>query len=240
MARRYWPDGRAVGGRVSLSTKPPRWLTVVGVARDVKLTGLADQPRNVVWRPWAAEAGRWMTILVRGAGSRADDPASLAPAMRRALGEVDATLPVREVETMDAIAQESLWLGKLFGFLFGCFAAAALVLAVVGVYGVVAYQVAQRMREFGVRVALGATAGDVTRLVIGQGARLAALGLAIGVALALAMTRVLASALAGVSPTDPVVFAGVAATLAGAAVLAAYVPARRATRVSPVDVLRSE
>jgi putative ABC transport system permease protein len=193
-----------------------------------------------VWRPWAAEAGRWLTVLARGADTVAAAPAALAPSMRRALGEVDATLPVREVTTVDAVVRESLWLPKLYGFLFSCFAVAALVLAVVGVYGVVAYQVAQRLREFGVRIALGATAGDLYRLVLGHGGRLAAVGLGVGLALALGVTRVLASVLAGVSASDPAVFGGVSAALAAAALLATYVPARRATRANPTEVLRAE
>jgi hypothetical protein len=241
LARRSWPGESALGKRIAF----PRgdtlaWLTVVGVARDVGRAAAGERVPDVVWRPWASAAGRAMTLLVRAPSGRTEDAAALAPAVRRALAEADPSLAVEEVRTMDAVVSDSLWGERLYGVLFGSFAVAALVLAVVGVYGVVAYQVAQRMRELGVRVALGATAGDVLRLVVGEGARLAALGLAIGVVLALAVTRVLASALAGVSPTDPAVLGGVSALLVGAALLAAYVPARRATRVSPTEVLRSE
>jgi predicted permease len=241
MARRVWPGESALGRRVAFARgDSPRWLTVVGVARDLTLFAGGDRVPNQVWRPWAAAAGRTMTLLVRAASGGTEGAAALAPAVRRALADVDPTLPVEGVQTMDAIVRDSLWQPKLYGFLFGSFAAAALVLAVVGVYGVVAYQAAQRVREFGVRVALGATAGDVYRLVLGQGARLAGAGLAIGLALALGMTRVLASALAGVSATDPAVLALVCATLAGSALAATWIPARRATRANPTDVLKSE
>jgi ABC-type antimicrobial peptide transport system permease subunit len=177
-----------------------------------------------------------MTLLVLTTG----DAAALAPAARRAVAGLDAGLPVVEVETMTAIAHRSLWLPRLYGVLFGAFAGAAVLLAVVGVYGVIAYAVAQRVRELGVRVALGARPRDVARLLLADGARLAALGLGLGLPLTLAATGALRSTLHGVSPRDPAVLLATTVLLAAAALLATWVPARRAARVDPITALRAD
>ncbi len=242
LARRVWPDARESVSRVldrHLSFgrgAEARWLTVVGVARDAQIVGLDRGPELVVWRPRAVGVERNPTFLLRAAG----DPGALAPAVRAALRDVDPTLAVREVRTLPAIVEESLWRPRLFGRAFGTFAAAALALALVGVYGVVAYTVAERARELGVRLALGAQPADVYRVVLGGSARVAALGLAAGAALALALTRVLAAGLPNVSPRDPGVLAGAIAALAAATLAAAWGPARRAARLDPVASLRAE
>lgn len=223
-----------------------RWRTVVGVARDAQIVGLDRKPEFHVYLPQATTVERHTTYLLRaGCPSRAPraigcDPGALAPAVRAALREVDPTLAVVDVQAMPAMVQQSLWLPRLFGRMFGTFAGAALLLALVGVYGVVAYAVAERTRELGVRLALGARPRDVYRVVLGGGARVAALGLGVGAALALALTRVLASALPNVSPRDPGVLVGVVASLAAATLAASWAPARRATRVDPVEALRAE
>ena len=186
--------------------------------------------------PQAVTADRSPTFLLRTAG----EPGAVAPAARAALRDVDATVAVLDVQTMQAMVRQSLWRARLFGNTFGIFAAAALALALVGVYGVVAYTVAERRRELGVRLALGARPRDVYRVVLGGSARLAALGLGVGAALALALTRVLASALPNVSPRDPGVLLGVVTVLAAATLAASWVPARRATRLDPVASLRAD
>jgi ABC-type antimicrobial peptide transport system permease subunit len=160
--------------------------------------------------------------------------------VRAALREVDPTLGILNLQTMPAIMRQSLWQARLFSRTFGTFAAAAIVLALVGVYGVVAYTVAERTRELGVRLALGARPKDVYRVVLGGSARLAALGLGVGTALALALTQVLASALPNVSPRDPSVLLGVIVSLGAATLVASWAPARRATRLDPVVSLRTE
>jgi predicted permease len=238
LAHRYWPNETGIGKRIAFERgEHPKWLTIVGVSRDIALGSPGERPRHAVWRPWATAAGRTMTVLVR---ARNADAAALAPALRRAVSSVDPTIAVVSLSTLDDVVRDALWRFKLYGWLFGAFAAAALVLAVVGVYGVIAYQVAQRTRELGVRVALGARPTDVYRLVVGDGARLAGVGLVIGLVLAFGLTRVLRAGLRGVSATDPLVFGVVTVTLAGAALLACWIPARRATRVDPLSALRND
>jgi predicted permease len=238
MAARWWPGQDPIGRRVSFggAGADAPWRTVVGVARDVRQQRLARAPEEQAYLPFASFARREMTLLVRASG----DAAALAPAARRAVAGLDAGLPVVEVETMTAIAHRSLWLPRLYGVLFGAFAGAAVLLAVVGVYGVIAYAVAQRGRELGVRVALGARPRDVARLLLADGARLAALGLGLGLPLALAATGALRSTLHGVSPRDPAVLLATTVLLMAAALLATWVPARRAARVDPITALRAD
>ncbi len=240
LARRAWPTTSAVGRRLALrADSARRWLTVVGVARDVGLSRAGGRPASQLWLPWATAPSRTMSLLIatRGETSVA---ASLAPALRRAVTEVDRVLPIASLQTLDGIASDALWRFRLYATLFGAFAGVALVLAVVGVYGVVAYQVAQRTRELGVRVALGARPRDVERLVLGDGARMAGVGVALGLALASGLTRLLSAALHGVSATDPLVFGGVTVALSATVVFACWLPARRATRVDPMRALVGE
>lgn len=240
MARRWWPDGNALGRRVSFGGEgESQWFTIVGVVRDVRQRSLARPPMEQVYGPEAALGWGQATLVVR-ATPDAGDPAALAPAMRRTLAALDPALPFADLSTMGALVARSLWQQKLLVALFSTFAAVALALAVVGVYGVIAYGVAQRIPELGVRVALGAAPGDVYRLVVGDGARLAGAGLALGLVLALATTRLLAASLHGVSPTDPLVLGGVMAALGAAALAACWLPARRAVRVDPLVALRAD
>jgi ABC-type antimicrobial peptide transport system permease subunit len=168
------------------------------------------------------------------------DPMTLAPAVREVLKELDPDVPAFHVQTLEQAVSRSLWRQRLQGEVLGTFAALALLLAAVGIYGVISYAVAQRTRELGVRMALGATRGQVLGLVLGQGLRLAVAGVAIGIVAALALSRVVASLLYGVSATDLATFAGVPVALALIAMLATLVPARRATRVDPVVAMRTE
>lgn len=234
MARRHWPDGNAIGRR--LTTDGERWLTVIGIAPDVRQAHLKDAPVNQLYFPYAATGGRTMTFTLRTDG----DPLALAGAARRAVVAVDPLLAPLEVDAMSTIVGRSLWQQRVFGTMFGIFAAAALVLASVGLYGVVSYAVNQRVQEIGVRLALGAAPGDVRRLVLGHGARVVGASLVVGLLLAAALTRLMASMLYGVSVTDISLFAGVGTLLAAVALLATWLPARRAARVDPLVALRAE
>ncbi len=179
-----------------------------------------------------------MTVVVR----TVNDPAALSAAARREIWSIDKDQPIYSIRTMERVIAESeaVWLNRLFGMLFGVLAAVALVLAVVGVYGVISYSVSRRTHEIGIRMALGAQAGDVLRLVVGQGLILISIGVAIGLAGALAVTRVMASLLYGVSATDPVTFVTISLLLIVVALLASYIPARRAAKVDPMVSLRYE
>ena len=177
-----------------------------------------------------------VTVVVRTSG----DPAAMAPAVRRAIQEVDPNQPVFNVNTMEQVLSGSVASQRLSMFLLSMFAAVALVLAAVGIYGVMSYAVAQRTHEFGVRMALGAEARDVLRMVVRQGMQLTLLGVGVGLACALAMTRVMSSMVFGITATDPVTYGGVALLLAGVALIACLVPARRATKVDPIVALRYE
>lgn len=232
LAERFWPGEDPVGKRLRLSGP---WLTVVGVVPDVRLRSLDERATPQVYAPFTTGAPRSLTLLVR-TGS----PSATAPALRELVRAADPGVPLDEIVGMDEVLRRSLWQQRLFGGMFTAFALLALLLAVTGVYGVMAYAVSLRTHEIGVRMALGAGVGRVLRLVVGRGAGLAAAGLALGVAGAFALTRVLASLLYGVSATDPLAFVGSVAVLGGAALLACYVPARRAARLDPVVALRAE
>jgi putative ABC transport system permease protein len=233
LAERAWPGQDPVGRRINPGGE---WLTVVGVSPDVRLNALGEGPRPQLYTPFAREPRRAFTYLLRTAA----DPASVAAAARTAVREVDPALPVADLMGMDQVVRESLWQQRLFGGLFASFAAIALLLAVTGVYGVISYSVTQRTHEFGVRMALGAGAGAVRRLVLRGGAGMAAAGVGIGLAGAFGVTRVMRSLLYGVSPSDPASYAAVALVLGGACVAACLVPALRAMRVDPVQALRAE
>jgi putative ABC transport system permease protein len=237
MADRFWPKQEALGRRFSSGLGPDaEWLTVVGVVPTVQLRDLDTPPENQFYLPYAHAAWRTMSIILRVRG----DPAGFAPLLRRAVAEVDPTLPLFEVQTMSDVARLSYWDKRLYGLLFGSFALIALVLAAIGVYGVMSYAVSQRTHEIGVRVALGAQLRDVLGMVVRRGVLLTLLGLAIGLVGAFGLTRVLAGVLFGVSPTDPLSYIGISLVLFSVALIASYVPARRAAKVEPAVALRYE
>jgi ABC-type antimicrobial peptide transport system permease subunit len=211
---------------------------VVGVVGDVAQDGLGESgtPRPQVFlagRPWQV-----MALVVRG--SR--DVADIAALVRRTVRALDRDVPVYDLHTMrEMIANsESVWLPRFYGVLFGAFAFAALILAAVGMYGVIAFTVRQRTREIGIRVALGATRADVLRLVLSQSAKLSGAGLMLGLAAAIAGGRLLSGMLYGIRPTDPATLIMVPLLLAAVALAASYLPARRAARVDPTRTLRDE
>jgi putative ABC transport system permease protein len=238
LARRFWKNpADAIGKRFtfSLITDTARqWFTIVGVAADIKHRGLTAPPDLQGYLPYHQSGWNSAAIVVRTVG----DPASATRTVLAAIKQGDPQLPAFRVLSMEATIARSYWQRALYAKLFGAFAAIALVLAAVGVYGVISYTVTQRTQELGVRVALGAQRADVLRLIVGHGALLGAAGVSIGLAGAFAVTRFLRTLLFGVTPFDPASFAGVSLLLSAIVLLASYVPARKAMKVDPVVALR--
>ncbi|MGA9769129.1 MAG: ABC transporter permease [Blastocatellia bacterium] len=233
LARRYFPGEDPVGKRIKLEDKG---FSVVGIVGDVKHGGLDKEAEPTMYFTYRQQPYDSMVLLVRAAAN----PMSLMAAMRSAVLAVDKDQPVYEIRTIDDAISESITLPRYTAVLLSVFAAIALLLAAVGLYGVMSYVVTGRTHEIGIRMALGARTGDVLRLIVGQGLSLALIGLAIGVVAAFALTRLMSSMLYGVSATDTAIFLLVSALLAGVALLACAVPARRATKVDPMVALRYE
>jgi predicted permease len=238
LAREYWPDESPLGKRVRYG--PPEsnepWFTIIGVVGEVRHQRLDLQTRKTVYVPYQQVADPRMTLTVHTTAA----PAALADAVRAQVKELDADQPITDVRTMEEVVSRSVWQPRLYTILFGVFAAVALVLASVGIYGVMSYAVSQRTHEIGIRMALGAQAADVLKMVLGQGLMLALIGVAVGTAAAFALTRLMAALLYDVSATDPATFGTIALLLMGVASMACYVPARRAMKVDPMIALRYE
>ncbi|MBO0724571.1 MAG: ABC transporter permease [Blastocatellia bacterium] len=237
LARRYFPGEDPLGKRILFG---PRAWTIVGVAPDVRRYGLEEEVRPEFYRPYLQETGILGFVPVKLEVRAVGDSLNLAAAVRRQALAIDPDQPVFSMRTMERRLAESIAPRRFQMTLFGVFAAVALALAAVGIYGVIAHSVSLRTHEIGIRMALGAKPRDVLRMVVAQGMRLALIGLAIGLTGAFALTRVMASLLFSVSPTDPATFASVSALLAMIAFLATYLPARRATKVDPMIALRHE
>jgi putative ABC transport system permease protein len=239
MAKNLWPGEDAIGKHLTFGpTDTPnfRWSEIVGVVADVKHDGLQVASGMHAYGSQLQAAWPFQTIALRSQL----DPASLLASARQAIQSVDPNQPVFDAKSMSAIVGESLATRRLILTLFSLFAAVALVLAAVGIYGVIAYSVTQRTHEIGVRVALGAQGGDILRLVLKQGIVLAATGVAIGLAAAFAVTRLMATLLFEVRANDPLTFGLIALALVAVALAACYVPARRAMKVDPMVALRYE
>ena len=250
LARLSWPSGDAIGKRMTLDdprdrTHPVQWLTVIGVVRDVKQGSWTDAPTSEIWLPfqqdpvfYAGTAGPFtaMTLVVRTSAA----PQSLIKAIPEAVSRIDRNLPVSEVVSMEQVVADTLWQPRFNLQLMALFAALALALAAVGLYGVLSYSATQRTHEIGLRMALGAGRRDVLKLLVWQGLKLALTGAGLGLLAALALTRLMTKLLFGVSATDPLTFAGIILFLMLIVLAACLIPAHRATKVDPMTALRTE
>jgi predicted permease len=240
LARKYWPNEDPIGKQIMLGA-PGNYLNppspIVGIVGDTPDAGLDSPPIPVVFLPMrVAPWWSFFTYVIRTSGP----PEAVMPVVRRELRAAFPTVAIRNVQTMESVLHDSVAPARLSMRLIGAFAIVALITAALGVFGVLSFVVAQRTRELGIRMALGAAPGDVRRMVIGYGGRLAAAGLVIGLLGSLALTRLISKLLFGVAPTDPLTFASVSVILLGIGVLASWLPARRATRIDPIAALRSD
>jgi putative ABC transport system permease protein len=242
MARTYWRGRDPIGRRFRIGRNPQRPLiTVVGIVRDVRHNGVAAPIKEKFYIPhaqWHRSVGpmRSMYVVIRGS----DDVMRLAPTVRQAVRDVDPLVPIAGVRTMDDVVAAALSRPRFTSALFTIFSALAVLLAAVGIYGVLSYLVTQRTREIGIRLAIGASPRRVAREVLGRGLTLAGVGLALGAAAAVVLGRAVRVLLYGVAPADPLSFAAGGAVLLAAALAASYIPARRATAVDPVVALKAE
>jgi macrolide transport system ATP-binding/permease protein len=233
MARRYWPGGDALGRRLRLTKD---WLEIVGVAKDVKNRSLSEAPQPFLYLPLLQDYRSNMILVAR----TAIEPEKMFEAVRAEVAELDPEIPIFDAKTLEEHVGISLFLQRMAATLLSIFGLLALTLAVVGFYGVMAYSVSQRTRELGIRVSVGAGRRDVFKLILGQGLGISVVGLLAGLVASLAVTRLTANLLYGVSATDPVTFIVIALLLLCVTLLACYFPARRATKVDPMIALRVE
>ena len=238
MQRRYWPEGDVLGKRIKWGGWGDAWLTIVGVVTDVKVSTLEAETKPAIYTPifQMPRARSNVIYVVRSSG----DAAGVIAAIRREIRAVDSELPVYDIRTMNQVIADSVSERRFMMLLLFSFAVAALLLAAIGLYGVMSYAVTERTREIGIRMALGAARRDVLMLVVGRGMLLALLGIALGLGGAFALTRVMKSLLFEISATDPLTFTGVAVVLTAVAFVACWIPARRATAMDPMIVLRYE
>jgi putative ABC transport system permease protein len=240
MAQQFLRARDPIGQRIMFGApspkRAPEWMTIVGVVGDTKLYGLENPSRLELYVPAQQHVTGSMTLVVKSA----NDPAAQSSAIRAVIASIDKDQPVFAVATMQQLVRDSVSTRRLTFIVLGAFSALALLLAAIGIYGVISYSVAQRAHEIGIRIALGAQPGNVLRMVIGQGAKITATGVLIGLAASLALTRLMGSLLYSVSFADPITFAAVTLALAFVAMVACYIPARRTLRVDPMSSLRCE
>lgn len=241
LAHRYWPGENPIGMRMRFedtvtSGEHACWLKVVGVVRDLKNRGVDTEPLPQAYVPHAQDPAANMTVVVRSASQ----PLGLTAAVEREIWAVDKDQPVYDVMSMERLLSDDLGGIRVFVWLLGILAAGALVLAATGIYGVMSYAVSRRTHEIGLRMALGAQQDDILKLIMKRGTAITCVGVIFGIGGAFALTRFMRSLLFGVSPTDPITFVGVSLFLAAAALLAIYLPGRRATRVDPIASIRCE
>jgi predicted permease len=240
MAERYWPGEDAVGRQFIMGTDDKPWLTIVGVVGNVRHNAVVEEARAEFYVAHAqlpahiGGAPRGMTLVAKTAGN----PLAITGQVRDAVRGIDRNLPISDIRTMDDVAASALAQPRFVTFLLGIFAATALALAAIGIYGTISLLVAERTQEMGIRLALGADRRAILKLVLGQGLVLTAIGLAAGVAGAAALTRTLAGLVYGVGPLDPLTFVAVPALLCVVALAACALPARRAAAVDPISTLR--
>ncbi len=235
MGRRFWPDADPIGKRLRADPKGP-WFTVVGVVGDVRVRGAQSDSESEAYFGYWLNPEPGINVVLKAAG----EATALSEPLRSAVKDVDPSIAVAGIASMDSLVAGSIGDSRFYATLVAVFAALALVLAAVGIYGVLSYAVAQRIPEIGVRLALGAAERQIFGLVMGDSLKLALAGLAIGAAGALAVGRGMQSLLFGVAGTDVVTFAATATVLMLVAFVASYVPARRAMRVDPMSALRAE
>lgn len=231
-----FPNRNPVGSRIKFGDDADPWVTVVGVVADIHHRGLGDRNWPEIFQPYGQTPTYWMTLLVKTSG----DPLSLAPALRKTIASLDRKQPLFAIQSLDQRLSASVAQSRRRAILLGLFALTALLIAATGVYGVVAYSVALRTQEMGIRMALGATKPDILLMILSEGLRMSFAGVALGVAGALALTRLISSFLFGVSATDAATFVSVCALLVATACAAAWIPARRAIKVDPATALRQE
>jgi len=240
MARRYWPNEDPVGKRMAIgeSSRDTSWRTIVGVIGNVRHASLTEEPVPCAFIDYRQDVESWsrMAFVMK----TKTDPTSLTSAVRSSLVAIDPQQPVYGIEPLEKLVEGSVAPRRFVMSLIGSLAFVALVLALVGIYSVISFSVNERTREIGIRMALGAKRGDVLRMVLGQGMRVSAIGIVAGLGIAFAVTRLLRTLLFEVSTTDPKTFGLVVALLTLVALLACYLPARRATKVDPLAALRSE
>ena len=242
MAKRYWPNEDAIGKRFHIGTADRPWITIVGIVGQVRHNAVTESPRAEMYVPhaqWAAagaSAPRGMTFVLRTNG----DPLAVLGYVRQTVRSMDPNLPLADVQTLERVADNSLSQARFTTMLLGLFAALALTLATIGIYGVISLLVTRRRQEIGIRIALGARPGSILHMVVRRGMMLAGVGVVFGLAAALVLTRVLTSLLYGVTRFDAATFAIAPAVLAGVALLACLIPAGRAAAVDPVIALREE
>ncbi|MCI0348072.1 MAG: ABC transporter permease, partial [Acidobacteriales bacterium] len=238
LAKQVFPDEDPIGKRLTFDTgeSNPDWYEIVGIVGNVTQYGLDRAAPLQIYEPYTQQPQSSMSLVVRTAG----DPTEQTAAIRKAVLQLDKEQPISNVQTLAQRLSTSIAPRQFSMLLLGVFAAVALVLATVGIYGVLSYAVTQRTHEIGIRMALGAGQRDVLKLVVGQGMLLTLLGMAVGLAAAFALTRLMKTLLFGVSPTDPLTITAITLLLALVALLACWIPARRATKVDPMTVLRSE
>jgi len=236
LARMIFKAGDPLGQHISFGPPPAPWTEVVGVVADTRDNALEQEPVPEIYVPYLQQPSFSMSFVLRTETS----PQVLAGAVRKTVEGVDKNQPLSDARTMDRIIASSVAPRRFQMMLVGLFALLALILAAVGIYGVVSYSCSQRVHEFGIRIALGAERRDLLQMVIRQGVKLAVMGVCIGIGGALVLTRFLSSLLYGVKPTDPLTLVGVSLILTAVALLASYIPARRATKVDPMVALRYE
>jgi predicted permease len=239
LAREYWGEpARALGKRVRTGPRNP-WREIVGVVGNERDDGLTQPPTAIVYWPMLNESYRWRTMACAVRSSRVGTPGFLRE-LEQAVWSVNPNLPLAGVQTLEEIQAQSMAQTSFALVMLGIAASVALLIGVVGIYGVIAYAVAQRTREIGIRMALGAEIGDVRKMFLRYGLSLTAAGIALGIGTAVVLTRVMSAFLFGVGPMDPVTYAAVSGTLAAVALVATYLPARRASRVDPIVALRAD
>lgn len=244
LARHYWPDEDPLGKRIKLMAGPEDapWVTIVGVIGDIRQMGLGQPPRKEFYRPHSqfhrstARAVRSLSIVLRAQG----DLEALAGPIRQLVGEIDPSMPVARLRAMNEVLSDSVSTSRFLAWMLGAFAAVALLLAAVGIYGLLSYSVSRRGREIGIRMALGADRKRVLGMVVRQGLALAAIGVALGIGGALALTRLMQGLLYEVDPHDPFTFLAIPSAVLAIALLSSYLPSRRATQVDPMTALRAE